>query len=183
MAGEPRRVGLLRAVNLPSHHSLRMADLRAFLVDLGLDNPTTLLRSGNIVFGSRQSTAALEPFLEREARTRLSLDSAILVRSADEWRAIVGGNPFRDEADADPGHLLVMCLKHAVGAVEARKLTQAIALRSGRERIKAAGRHVYLVYPDGIGRSTLTTAVIERALGTTGTARNWNTVLKLQALL
>jgi uncharacterized protein (DUF1697 family) len=37
------------------------------------------------------------------------------------------------------------------------------------------------VYPDGIGTSKLTNAIIERKLGMNGTARNWNTVLKLAA--
>ena len=44
------------------------------------------------------------------------------------------------------------------------------------------GRQAYLVYPDGVGRSKLTVGVIERWLGSRGTGRNWNTVLKLQAL-
>jgi hypothetical protein len=34
-----------------------------------------------------------------------------------------------------------------------------------------------------MGRSRLTTALIEKTLGTRGTGRNWNTVLKLQALV
>lgn len=38
-------------------------------------------------------------------------------------------------------------------------------------------------YPDGVGRSKLTNAVIEKALGTRTTGRNWNTVLKLQKLV
>jgi len=58
-------------------------------------------------------------------------------------------------------------------------LGQAIV---GREVIRAGGRHLYIVYPDGIGRSRLTNALIEQKLGTQGTARNWNTVLKLAAL-
>jgi uncharacterized protein (DUF1697 family) len=40
----------------------------------------------------------------------------------------------------------------------------------------------YLVYPDGVGASKLTAAKIENALGSSGSARNWNTVLKLRAL-
>lgn len=174
---------MLRAVNLGGRNSIKMADLRAFLVRLGLDEPQTLLQSGNVVFGSRKSPAALESLLEAEARSHLSLETPFLVRSADEWRAIVDSNPFSDLAASDPGHVLVMCLKHAVGATEVRRLTQVIAAHGGRERVDAAGRHAYLVYPDGIGTSKLTTAVIERALGTTGTARNWNTVTKLQSLL
>jgi uncharacterized protein (DUF1697 family) len=51
---------------------------------------------------------------------------------------------------------------------------------AGPERVAAEGRHLYIHYADGIGRSKLTTARIEKALGTRGTARNWNTVLKLR---
>jgi uncharacterized protein (DUF1697 family) len=39
-----------------------------------------------------------------------------------------------------------------------------------------------VIYPEGQGNSKLTNALIERKLGVAGTARNWNTVLKLAAL-
>jgi uncharacterized protein (DUF1697 family) len=46
------------------------------------------------------------------------------------------------------------------------------------------GRELFVHYADGIGRSKLTNAVIEKALGgVPATGRNWNTVLKLQALV
>jgi uncharacterized protein (DUF1697 family) len=48
--------------------------------------------------------------------------------------------------------------------------------------VRATGRHAYIVYPDGIGRSRVTSTLIEKTLGTRGTGRNWNTVLKLGAL-
>jgi uncharacterized protein (DUF1697 family) len=48
--------------------------------------------------------------------------------------------------------------------------------------VRAAGRQAYIVYPDGIGESKLTITVIEKKLGSRGTGRNWNTVLKLGAL-
>ena len=60
-----------------------------------------------------------------------------------------------------------------------KALQQAI---KGREVVRAKGRFAYIVYPDGIGRSKLTSALIEKMLGTRGTGRNWNTVLKLAAL-
>jgi len=44
---------------------------------------------------------------------------------------------------------------------------------------RGKGRELYLYYPDGQGTSKLTNALIERKLGTSGTARNWNTTLKL----
>ena len=79
----------------------------------------------------------------------------------------------------DPGHLLLMVLKDAVTARTVQELQSAI---SGREVVRGAGREVYIVYPDGVGRSRLTTPMIEKRLGTRATGRNWNTVLKLQAL-
>jgi uncharacterized protein (DUF1697 family) len=44
------------------------------------------------------------------------------------------------------------------------------------------GKQLYIHYPAGIGRSKLTATLIERKLATRGTARNWNTVLKLLEL-
>ena len=49
----------------------------------------------------------------------------------------------------------------------------------GRETFRADGRQLYIVYPDGAGTSKFSHAVIEKKLGMRGTARNWNTVLKL----
>ena len=54
---------------------------------------------------------------------------------------------------------------------------------TGPEVVRASGRHAYIVYPNGTGRSRLTNALIEKHLGTRGTGRNWNTVLKLRALV
>ena len=53
----------------------------------------------------------------------------------------------------------------------------------GREMLAAAGRALFITYPDGVIASKLTGAVIERRLSVRGTARNWNTTTKLAALL
>jgi uncharacterized protein (DUF1697 family) len=117
--------------------------------------------------------------LEREASKRLGLETAFFVRTAAEWRQIVARNPFPDQARSDPSHLVLLCLKAAPPAGAAERLQEAI---SGRELVRTDGRQAYVVYPDGIGRSKVTNAVLERRLGTAGTGRNWNTVLKLAAL-
>jgi uncharacterized protein (DUF1697 family) len=75
---------------------------------------------------------------------------------------------------------LVVLLKVAPDRQNVAALQRAI---TGRESVRIDGRHAYVVYPDGIGRSRLTTALTEKILGTRATARNWNTVLKLGALV
>lgn len=176
-----RCVALLRAVNLAGKNAVAMADLRALLAGLGLGDPRSLLQSGNLVFSSTGRTPTqLERLLEGECARRLGLSTELFVRTAAEWQALVAANPFALEAQRDPGHLLAMTLREAPSPAALEALRAAI---QGRERACLAGRTAYLVYPDGVGRSRLTTALIEKKLGTRGTARNWNTVLKLQAAL
>jgi uncharacterized protein (DUF1697 family) len=117
--------------------------------------------------------------LEAASTKHLGVTTDYFVRTAKEWRAIIDENPFSREAKSDPGHLLMMCLRDAPSPTQVKALQAAI---KGRETVKAKGRQAYVYYPDGVGRSKLTIKVIERALGTRGTARNWNTVLKLGEL-
>lgn len=173
-------VALLRAVNVAGHQQVAMSDLRALLSGMGFSDVRSLLVSGNLVFGGGSGDGpALERRLEAEAAKRLGLETDFFVRTADEWRALVAKNPFPEAAERDPGHLVVMLLKDAPGAARARALQRTI---TGREEIRAVGRQAYVTYPDGIGRSKLSVVRIEKGLGTRGTGRNWNTVLKLDAL-
>jgi uncharacterized protein (DUF1697 family) len=173
-------VALLRGINVGGKNKVAMADLRAFLADLGLADPKTLLQSGNVVFRSEgKSVSALENFLEKETAARLSVAADYVVRSSAEWAKVVAANPFPREAESDPSHLVVMFLKSAPTASAVKAVQASI---KGREVLKSHGRELYLVYPDGIGTSKFTGASIERQLGLRGTARNWNTVLKLLAL-
>jgi uncharacterized protein (DUF1697 family) len=178
-----RVVALLRAVNVGGRAVLRMAELKTLLAELGYDAPQTLLQSGNAVFGvggaRRETSGAIEARIERELERRLSLRSDVFIRSAGEWDAAIAANPFREEAESDPSRLVIMPLKDAPPAAAVKALQASI---KGREAVRADGRQLYIVYPDGIGTSKLTSSVIERTLGSRGTARNWNTALKLAAL-
>jgi uncharacterized protein (DUF1697 family) len=173
------RIALLRAVNVGGRKA-SMADLRQLLAELGFEAPRTLIQSGNLVFGSAISGAELEARLEREIAARLGLETDVLVRDPDEWRALIAANPHAQMAADDPSHLMVMALKSPPGEAELEALKAWIP---GREVVAAAGRQLYITYPDGAGESKLTNAAIERRLGVRGTARNWNTVGKLAAML
>ena len=172
-------IGLLRAINLAGFNRISMSELRALMDALGLADAQTLLQSGNVVFRSDASPDQLEALLEKASVKRLGVQTDFFVRTAKEWRALIEGNPFPKEAKADPGHLLAVVLKAEADAAKVVALQKAI---TGREVVRAKGRCLYVVYPDGVGRSRLTSALIEKKLGTRGTARNWNTVLKLGVL-
>jgi uncharacterized protein (DUF1697 family) len=179
----PMHVALLRGVNVLGSTMVAMSDLRELLGEMGFADVRSLLQSGNLVFRTdrRLGGAALEKMLEAATSKRLGGASpTYMVRSAAEWKSVIDANPFRREAKGDPSHLLVMFLKSAAPAQNVKSLEAKIL---GRERVAAAGKHLYVVYPDGVGQSKFTHGLIERVLGTRATGRNWNTVLKLNKLL
>jgi uncharacterized protein (DUF1697 family) len=174
-------VALLRGINVGGRNMVAMAELRKLCARMGLHEAQTLLQSGNVVFRCpERGGGALEARLEQELQKRLGFAPAVFVRTADEWASIVKRNPFREEAVRDPGHLLAVLMRHSPTKAGVSALRAAIP---GREQVEARGREAYFYYPDGVGRSKLTAALVEKHLGGSGTARNWNTVLKLHALL
>ncbi len=173
------RIALLRAINVGGRTGA-MADLRNLLSNLGFGNPRSLLQSGNLVFDAGpQTSSALERILELKIAQQFNLPTDIFIRSASEWKSIIARNPFREEAKRNPSHLVVTVLKSTPTKRTLDELRSAI---TGPERVHCHGRQAYIVYPNGIGRSRLTNVFLERKLATRGTARNWNTVMKLAVL-
>jgi uncharacterized protein (DUF1697 family) len=164
----PLYIALLRGVNVAGHRRLTMKDLVAAAAKLGLENPRTLLASGNLVFGAAKAPSA--------AALAKALGTDVIIRDAKAWTKLVAAAPF------DTKHLVLVALADAPTKTQIAALRAAMAGK-GREEIAVKGKDLYAVYPDGQGRSKLTNAVIERHLGTKATARNWNTVLKLAALV
>ena len=176
----PTHVALLRGINIAGHKQVAMADLRDLLTALGFVDVRSLLQSGNLVFRGRARTGGqFERMLEVEAEKHLALQTSFFVRTAEDWKAIVAHNPFREEAERDPAHLAVMFFKDAPGFTAVKALRAAIA---GPEVARVDGRQAYVTYPSGFARSRLTNTLIERKLGTRCTGRNWNTVLRIAAL-
>jgi len=172
-------IGLLRGINVGGNKMVAMAELREMIAALGFSDVKTLLQSGNAVFrGPAKATAKLEGQLEAALEKRFGMHVDFHVRTADQWRAIVEANPFQVEAKTDPGHLIVTVFKTPLDPAGVQALRDAIP---GRETLHADGRHLYMLFPDGIGTSKAP-ALADKKLGARGTARNWNTVRKLAAL-
>jgi uncharacterized protein (DUF1697 family) len=102
----------------------------------------------------------------------------VILRTAKELARVAGRNPFLDH-EPQPSRLHVIFLDAEPARGAQSKLDPD---RSPPDRFRVDGREVFVHYPNGMGRSKLTAAYVERQLGVRGTARNWNTVLKLVEL-
>lgn len=170
-------VAFLRGINVGAGKTIRMAALKAAFEAEGLGPARTLLNSGNVIFpAGKRSRAKLQGSIESLIREAFGFSPAIMLRSDAELERIVDANPFPEMARDDPGHLVAMLLGGKPHADAAKRIA---AVHSGPEQIEIAGENAYITYPQGIGKSKLTNALLEKHLGVSGTARNWNTIRKL----
>ena len=174
-----KKVGVfLRAINL-SGRRLLMADFKRVLAEAGHPDATTVVATGNAVIAAKAADAALEAKIEKGLETTLGQSTEVFVRDGAELTAIVAANPFPAMARDDPSHLVVVFLKGEPQRADIEVLRGKI---KGPEEVAGGPGCLYASYPEAIGHSKLTAAVIERALRLRGTARNWNTVLKMAEL-
>jgi len=179
----PRYAVFLRGVNVGGV-KVPMAELRAMAEAMGFSDVKTLLQSGNLVLTDpkARSAAELETLFEAEAKAKFGRAIDFMIRTPGELASAIDANPFPDMAKTDPSHLLVFFLKGE--APDHAAIAALNAAISGPEQAGAAGRELYITYPDGIGTSKLSNSLFEKALGKqSATGRNWNTVLKVAALL
>jgi uncharacterized protein (DUF1697 family) len=111
----------------------------------------------------------------QEIERRFGLNVEVIVRTLPELASVVERGPVLSPR-ADMSRLLVMFLADVPAAP-----AQAALLKwhKGPEMIELRGPEIYLYYPNGVGRSKLSNAVLENKLDTAGTSRNWNTLTKL----
>lgn len=179
MTGSKTFVALLRGINVGGRSLVAMADLRALLSSLGLEDVVTYIQSGNVVFRSTvDDETAVAAKIEREIAGAFDVSPSVLLRTPGELETIVASNPYLTRK-AELSKLHVVFLERAPARSAAAALDPE---RSPPDEFTLRGREIFLHLPNGAGRSKLTLDYFERALEVRGTQRNWNTLLKLIAL-
>jgi uncharacterized protein (DUF1697 family) len=169
-----RHLALLRGVNVGGAHSLSMKELEGAFTSAGAVAVSTYIQSGNVIFESDRPADTCAK-AERAIEERFGFRPRAILRAADAWRAMVEANPFV-AAGAAPESLHVACLAAAPpGALATLLDPQSFQ----PDEFVLAGPDIYLRLPNGVAKSSLNNARIDRAFGTVSTMRNWRTVLRL----
>ncbi len=168
---------LLRAVNVGGRNKCPMQALRALCESLKLDNPQTYVQSGNVLFRTKErNLARLAARFQSAFEKKFGFRTEVILRTAAEMKAAVQRNPFTKRAAEEPARLSVLFLAEKPLSGAAAILAK---LPRGREEMRLEGRELYIYFPDGMGRSKLQWSTLGEKLGTSVTARNWNTVRTL----
>jgi len=175
-----RYVALIRGINVGATRKLPMAELRAACTGAGFDDVSTYIQSGNALLTSDAAAPDVADRLRALILDRFALDVPVIVSTAAQWRHYAAGSPFPD-AEAVRPKMLHLCLSAKPCRAEA---VDALAARAQpNERVAIKDGALWVDFGDGVGSTKLTPGLFDKSAGSPVTARNWNTVLALAALL
>jgi uncharacterized protein (DUF1697 family) len=176
-----RFVSLFRGINVGGQHSVRMDELKALYESLGFKDVATYIQSGNVVFtGDEADVAQLARRIEHSFAQNFGFSTKVIVRTATELQDIIAHNPFQDQPLKELKWVVVLFLATRPDSKALEDLQKSY---DGPEEFYLIGQELFIYYPNGIGRSRLTVPLVDKKLKTTGTGRNWNTILQLQKML
>lgn len=178
----PRYIAFLRAINVGGHN-VKMDALRALFAEMGLENVSTFIASGNVIFDSpADDMAALESQIAAHLKGALGYDVATFVRTPAEVAAITAYRPFPGEdPDAEGNALYVGFLPQAPTAEAQAKL---LARQTPTDAFHFNDRELYWFLRTKLSESSLFSGgVIEKTLKLPMTMRNITMLRRLGAQL
>ena len=176
---DQRYVALLRGVNVGGNHIAPMAEVRALFDSLGFEDVRTYVQSGNVAFTIKASDggvdeSALAALIEDAFEAKFGFGSAVVLRTRDDLAGLAARNPYMAHV-GEPTKVNV----YFMAKEPAAEMVAALDPRhAAPDEFAVDGREAFVWFADGAGRSKL-----KLNLGIPATARNWNTVTKLLALL
>lgn len=174
------QIALLRGINVGGNRLVPMAALREIASGIGWSDVATYIQSGNVVFRAEAVGGAAEAALEAAIGERFGFAVEVIVRGGEQWRRYAKSEAFADAQAARPNLLLLAVSKRRPKA-DAVEVLRAAA-KAG-ERVEANGDALWIDLASAVGTSKLTPAVLDRAVGSTVTTRNWRTVQTLAGMV
>lgn len=169
-------VALLRGINVGGRNAVGMAELAAFVVDLGHADVSTHLASGNVVFTAHSTTPhRLEEEFTSALEHRFGFAIPTLVRSHHELTATVAAAP--------PGHgspdlrSEVFFLQRPLTADQV--LAQLPVLREGVDVVAPGPDAIYFSRVAALATTTRITRLMAMPVFRSMTVRSWRTTTRL----
>lgn len=176
----PKYIALLRGINVSGQKNIKMDQLRASLAKLGYSDIQTYIQSGNVLFVSDcANQTQLQDEIHQNILDTFGFEVPVLVRSQTEWEGTFQNNPFIDrQEEIEKCYVTLLSQEPTEENFEALK-----DHHKGPEEFIKVGLNLYLLYPNGAGKSKLDHNTIERKLKVPATTRNWKTTTKLMQLV
>ena len=175
MSGKTVYILLFRGVGGATQ--LPTAPLREALAAAGFENVATYINSGNAVVRTSLPRGQVIEKVAQICRAEFDFAKSIHALTLEEWSALIAGNPFPAAVSAPKFlHAAVLAKQPEQKNIEAIR-----AFAKDGEDLAVVGKVAYIHTPNGYGKSRMAEK-FDRLIGVENTARNWNSVLKLEQL-
>jgi uncharacterized protein (DUF1697 family) len=168
-------ISLLRGVNMAGHNMIKMTSLAEMFRNLGFTDAETFIQSGNIVFSDpiNLPQTELAEKIEKSILDKFGLNIPAMMRSPEDLKKIISGNPFAGDENFNPERLAVIFLHDRPSQAQIDKVKD---VNYPPDKFIIIGTEVYIYCPNGFGKSKIYTGFFENKMKIAGTGRNWNTV-------
>ena len=175
-----RYVALLRGINVGGKTLVKMADLKTRIEELGLDDVSTYIASGNVLFDTRRRDAAkLESEIERAIEEGFELPVKVVVLDRTAFARIVKAIPKSWVGDES----LRANVAFVKRGTDAKRVVRELEPDRAVVEVKAIKGAILWATK----RAELNRSVMRKLIGGAAykelTVRNLNTTLKLNELL
>lgn len=160
---------------MTGHNSVRMADLTALYIGLGLKDAETYIQSGNVIFSDQSSMQkpAFSINIEQAILEKFGYIVPVMIRTLQELNDLFASNPYLIEPDFDPAKMAVIFLHDKPSDGQIKKVE---GVNYPPDRFKIAGKDIHIYCPNGFGKTKIYTSFFEKKMGVVGTGRNWKTI-------
>jgi uncharacterized protein (DUF1697 family) len=172
----PTYIVLLKGKNVGGHKKVPMLELRKVLEASCFQNVRTYIQSGNVVLESSATAKKIEDTVHKNIHVHFGFEVAVIVKTREELQTIFVNSPFPKDKKENSYFIVFSKIP------DANLLTEVASISYENEEIVIKKDCLYFHSSAGYGKSKFNMATFERKLKVIGTARNYNTMLKLLSL-
>ncbi|XOV93376.1 MAG: DUF1697 domain-containing protein [Bacteroidota bacterium] len=175
----PKYIAMLRGINVSGQKLIKMADLRTSMADLGLQNVSTYVQSGNVLFETEEKDQVkIAKDIESKIKKDFTFDVPCIVRTSLHFKEVIDNNEFVQRGEDEKRcYVTFLETKPDQGLVKTIDQDQYKP-----EEFKVKEDIIYFYSPNGYGNAKMNNNFFEQKLKVKATTRNWNSVNKLYEL-
>lgn len=175
-----RYVALLRGINVGGRNPVAMKDLRAAMEAHGLDNVSTYIQSGNVLFETDAARGSLEAEIEATLEKTFGVPLVVVVRSHRQLQSVIDQAPAGFGTDPDTYYSDAVFLK---APLTSKQVMGIVELRDGVDQAWPGSGVVYFARLGAERTKSKMSKIVGKPEYKQMTIRSWTTTVKLVALL
>lgn len=168
-------ISILRGINVGGQKKILMKDLKALYEELGFEEVTNYIQSGNVIFKAQDHMTDIQAaeMIMQSIFQKYGFKVQVLIRTIDEMINTQMINPFMENKEIDIKKLHFTFLTDMPNPEYLESIKN---FDYPPDQFVIVGKDVFVYCPNGYGKSKISNDFFENKLKVSATTRNWRTV-------